>query len=92
VTAQPAAQASGQRPAGAASVPPASAAGTPAGDLVAGYCVSCHNERLKTANLALDKADARHVANSAETWEKVIVKLRSRAMPPPGRRRPDAAT
>ena len=30
--------------------------------------------------------------NSAETWEKVIIKLRSRAMPPPGIRRPDNAT
>lgn len=40
----------------------------------------------------LDKADAEHVSNSAETWEKVIVKLRSRTMPPPGIRRPDNAT
>ena len=56
------------------------------------YCVTCHNERLNTANLALDKADAEQVFNSAETWEKVIVKLRSRAMPPPGIRRPDNAT
>ena len=40
----------------------------------------------------LDKADAEHVSNSAETWEKVIVKLRSRSMPPPGIRRPDNAT
>ena len=29
--------------------------------------------------------------SSAEAWEKVIVKLRSRAMPPPGIRRPDNA-
>src|SRR5947208_8271423 len=65
---------------------------TPARELVSAYCVSCHNERLKTGNLALDKADAAQVFNSAETWEKVIVKLRSRAMPPPGARRPDNAT
>src|SRR6185369_10344181 len=56
------------------------------------YCVSCHSDRLKTANLALDKADAEQVFNSAETWEKVIVKLRSRSMPPAGNRRPDNAT
>ena len=56
------------------------------------YCVTCHNERLKTANLLLDKADAEQVFNSAETWEKVIVKLRSRAMPPSGMPRPDNAT
>src|SRR5580704_6595442 len=56
------------------------------------YCVSCHNQKLKTANLLLDRADADHPANSAEAWEKVIVKLRSRAMPPPGMPRPDNAT
>jgi cytochrome c5 len=65
---------------------------TPARDLVTNYCVTCHNERLKTANLSLDKADAEQVFNSAETWEKVVVKLRSRSMPPSGRRRPDNAT
>jgi len=65
---------------------------TPARELVSTYCVSCHNQRVQTAGLALDAADADHVANSAETWEKVIVKLRSRAMPPAGVRRPDNAT
>ena len=60
--------------------------------LVTQYCVSCHNQKLKTANLILDQADSVHVANSAETWEKVIVKLRSRSMPPPGLPRPDNAT
>src|SRR5712671_4679389 len=64
----------------------------PARELVKAYCVSCHNERARTANLMLDKADTEQPANSAETWEKVIVKLRSRAMPPPGVRRPDNAT
>ncbi len=65
---------------------------TPAGALVNQYCVTCHNQKLKTANLLLDRADSRNVANSAETWEKVIVKLRSRAMPPPGMPHPDNAT
>ena len=68
------------------------AAQTPARELVTTYCVSCHNQRLKTGNLMLDSADADQVANSAEDWEKVVVKLRSRAMPPPGARRPDNAT
>ena len=40
----------------------------------------------------MDRADSEQLANSAETWEKVIVKLRSRAMPPPGMPRPDNAT
>jgi hypothetical protein len=56
------------------------------------YCVSCHNQKLKTANLTLDTADTEQVANSAETWEKVVVQLRSRSMPPARARRPDAAT
>lgn len=64
----------------------------PAKALVSNYCVSCHNQKLKTANLTLDTLDSDHPSNSAEPWEKVIVKLRSRAMPPPGIRRPDNAT
>ena len=68
------------------------AAPTPARELVTTYCVTCHNQRLKTANLTLDNVDADHVSNSADTWEKVVVKLRSRAMPPPAARRPDNAT
>jgi mono/diheme cytochrome c family protein len=68
------------------------AAQTPARELVTTYCVSCHNQRLKTGNLMLDGVDADQVSNAAEEWEKVIVKLRSRAMPPPGARRPDNAT
>ena len=56
------------------------------------YCVVCHNERLKTAGLMLDAMDVEHVSDNAEAWEKVVGKLRRGAMPPPGRRRPDAAT
>jgi hypothetical protein len=64
----------------------------PARDLVNKYCVSCHNQKLKTGGLALDRTDADNPANSQETWEKVIVKLRSRSMPPPKLPRPDNAT
>ncbi len=71
---------------------PTTSPATPAGELVNKYCVTCHNQKLKTANLMLDRADTAQVANSAEAWEKVIVKLRSRAMPPPGMPRPDNAT
>jgi hypothetical protein len=70
----------------------APAPANPARELVGKYCVSCHNQKLKTANLVLDGIDSEHVFNSAETWEKVIVKLRSRSMPPPGIRRPENAT
>jgi mono/diheme cytochrome c family protein len=75
-----------------AQAPGGAASATPARELVGKYCVTCHNARLKTGNLALDSADAQQVGNSAEIWEKVVVKLRGRAMPPPGRPRPDNAT
>jgi hypothetical protein len=71
---------------------PSAALASPARELVTKYCVGCHNQKLKTANVELDTANAEHVFNSAETWEKVIVKLRSRSMPPVGLPRPDGAT
>ena len=58
--------------------------------LVDRYCVTCHNQRLKTAGLMLDTLDLAKIPADAETWEKVIVKLRTGAMPPPGMPRPDA--
>src|SRR4029077_17318499 len=56
------------------------------------YCVTCHNDRVKTAELSLEKVDLANVAAAGETWEKVIRKLRRGAMPPEGARRPDKAT
>jgi hypothetical protein len=56
------------------------------------YCVTCHNEKLKTAGLMLDKMDVEHVGDEAEMWEKVARKLRTHEMPPAGRPRPDLAT
>ena len=56
------------------------------------YCVTCHNERLKTGGLALDTLSLTDVPAGAETWEKVVRKLRTHAMPPAGMPRPDAAT
>jgi len=53
------------------------------------YCIGCHNEKAKTAGLMLDKMDIEHVGESAETWEKVVRKLRTGMMPPSGARRPD---
>src|SRR5215471_8608323 len=56
------------------------------------YCVTCHNDKLKTAGLALDTVDVTKPSANPEVWEKVISKLRAGSMPPPGRPRPDAAT
>jgi mono/diheme cytochrome c family protein len=56
------------------------------------YCVSCHNERIKTSDLALDVADATNPAANPEVWEGVVRRLRTRSMPPQGMPRPDDST
>ena len=76
------------------SSPAAPAAPTPSTDRATldRYCVTCHNSRTRTAGLALDTLDVTRVAADAETWEKVVRKIRGRMMPPPGLPRPDDAT
>src|SRR5689334_2857501 len=56
------------------------------------YCVTCHNDRLKTAGLTLANLDVAHPSTQSEIWEKVIRKLRTRAMPPPNVTRPNEQT
>src|SRR5215472_7524394 len=56
------------------------------------YCVTCHNDKLRTGGLSLQNADLNDIPPGAETWEKAIRKLRVGAMPPQGMPRPDAAT
>src|SRR5262245_29395705 len=75
-----------QAPAASSSPAPSSA-----GEVLNKYCVSCHNSRLKTAGLALDSVDLARAGDQAELWEKVVTKLRTREMPPPGRPRPEAS-
>jgi len=53
------------------------------------YCVSCHNQRLKTGGLMLDQLDLAHLRDHAEIGEKMVRKLRAGMMPPSGMRRPD---
>ena len=68
---------------------------TPASDnraLFNQYCFTCHNQRTKTAGLALDTLDLSAIGQNAETWEKVVGKLRSGMMPPQGSPRPDDST
>ena len=79
-------------PALAAPAQPERLAPTETGEVLQRYCVTCHNERLRTADLALDTVDPSRPAANPEVWERVIAKLRAGSMPPPGRRRPDAAT
>jgi mono/diheme cytochrome c family protein len=71
---------------------PSPPAATQFASVVKQYCVSCHNDRLKTAQLSLEKLDLADVPAASEAWEKVVRKLRRGAMPPEGIRRPDKAT
>jgi len=90
---RPAAVAAAQGP--AAQETPARAvsrqAAPPNGELLSKYCVTCHNQRLRTAGLSLDQADLANVAHDPAMWEKVVRKLRTGAMPPLGRPRPEPA-
>ncbi len=56
------------------------------------YCLTCHNEKVKTAGVILDPAGLTDITSKAELWEKVIRKVRTGTMPPPGAPHPDQAT
>ena len=76
---------------------PADVAGAPltaasAQRLVNRYCVDCHDDLTRTANLSLESQDFGAVGHDAEVWEKVVRKLHAGMMPPPGNERPDAAS
>jgi hypothetical protein len=55
------------------------------------YCVECHDSAEFTAGIAFDTLSPRDVPDKAELFERVVRKLRGRAMPPPGNPRPDNA-
>src|SRR6185436_222836 len=61
-------------------------------DVVSGlsrtYCETCHNDRLKTGGLSLQGLP---IDGNAETWEKLIRKVRAGMMPPAGAKRPERA-
>jgi hypothetical protein len=83
-----AAQNSPARPAVAATAAPSTPLDTA---LLKQYCITCHNQRAKTANLMLDSLDYEHLEKDAQTWEKVIRKIKTGMMPPSGARRPERA-
>jgi len=65
----------------------------PAGqaEVINTYCITCHSDRTRTGGLSLERADLVDVPKGAETWEKVIRKIRAGMMPPPTAPRPAAA-
>lgn len=59
---------------------------------VARHCGSCHNQKLKTANLSLDQyRDAASAGQAPHVWQDVLDKLSSGKMPPPGLPKPRPA-
>ena len=56
------------------------------------YCVTCHNQKAKTANITFDTMDLSQVSKDAAVWERAVRKMRGGMMPPPGMPRPDPAT
>ena len=76
----------GQASQAAVPQPPAASA------VISKYCITCHNEKRKTAGLMIDTLDLQHVGADAEAWEKIARKFRTHEMPPPGAPRPDKAT
>lgn len=65
------------------------AAPTPAAAVISKYCLSCHNQKAKSGGLSLDNLSSGEVGDHAAAWEKVVSKLRTQEMPPPGRPRPE---
>ncbi|HEY7672612.1 MAG TPA: DUF1592 domain-containing protein [Gammaproteobacteria bacterium] len=59
-------------------------------DLLAGYCIDCHNPVDLTGGLAIDPKRLAEVGAHAEQFEKIVRKLRAESMPPEDPR-PDAA-
>ena len=57
-------------------------------ELLERYCVACHNDRLGTGGISFDGISLEFVGDRSELWEKVLRKLGTREMPPPGRPRP----
>jgi mono/diheme cytochrome c family protein len=55
------------------------------------YCVTCHNQKLKTGGLTWDTPGMENIAEHAEVWEKAIRKVNGGMMPPAGMPRPEPA-
>jgi hypothetical protein len=51
-------------------------------ELLARYCIDCHNPVEREAGLVIDPASLGQIAAHSEHWEQVVRKLRAQAMPP----------
>jgi len=55
------------------------------------YCIFCHSKEQKTAGVVLEGLDFSQIGSNAPVLERVLRKVRTGEMPPPGMPRPDAA-
>src|ERR1700688_86161 len=55
------------------------------------YCVVCHNQKVSTAGVSLDKTDFGDAAGNAPILERVLRKVGTGEMPPVGMPRPAPA-
>ena len=53
------------------------------------YCVGCHNDRAKTGGFSFQGISPASVTQDPKLFEKAVMKLRGRVMPPPGAKQPD---
>jgi hypothetical protein len=60
-------------------------------NLATNVCEKCHNTTDWAGSLAMDSLDLARTDQDPEVWEKAIVKLRGRLMPPAGEKQPDQA-
>jgi hypothetical protein len=58
------------------------------GEFTRQFCTDCHNREDQTAGLALDNVGTADISRNPELWERVVRKLSSGQMPPPGTPRP----
>ncbi|HEY6402449.1 MAG TPA: DUF1592 domain-containing protein, partial [Blastocatellia bacterium] len=52
--------------------------------LIEENCVYCHNQKSKTAGVSLEGLNFNNVGENAALWERVLRKVRTGQMPPPG--------
>ncbi|HZF40369.1 MAG TPA: DUF1587 domain-containing protein, partial [Blastocatellia bacterium] len=58
--------------------------------LIEENCVACHNQKSKTAGVSLQGLNFNDVGENAALWERVLRKVRTGQMPPPGAPRLEA--
>ncbi|MCC7376848.1 MAG: DUF1592 domain-containing protein [Verrucomicrobiales bacterium] len=53
------------------------------------YCLDCHDADVAKGGINLEGLDPAKVEPKTDLWERVLRKVSTRQMPPPGKRRPD---